>query len=190
MDLRDKLNQMDNRTLYFNLVFTQVILLITGIVLYFFLVKNTLSIPEIFHAYQWKQNVGLGILFAFFVIVFDVICVKVFPKHFFDDGGVNERLFRDLNPIQIALIALMVSVVEEWLFRAVIQNMIGWVWTSLLFAIIHFRYFKHWLYASIIILLSFGFGLLYEWTGSIWSVITAHFFIDFCLGLMIRYKYL
>lgn len=190
MDLREKLNQIDNQTLYFNLVLTQLVLFLTGFILYFLFLRKTLPITILYHVQDLEKNVVIGILFAVGVIVVDVLCMKFLPKHYFDDGGVNERLFRDINPFQIALIALLVSFVEEWLFRGILQNLIGIVGASIIFAVIHYRYFKHWLYASIIILLSFGFGFLYEWSGSLWTVISAHFVIDFCLGLMIRYKYL
>src|SRR5690606_24249799 len=108
-------------------------------------------------------------------------------KNYFDDGGVNERIFRDVNVAQIALIALGVAFVEEWLFRGVLQNIVGLFWASIIFACIHVRYFGRFFYAVLILATSFGFGYLYFLTESIWSVMMAHFLIDFCLGVLIRY---
>lgn len=190
LDLREKLNHIDNRTLYLNLVLTQVILCIVGIVLYILFLKKNISISELYHIEELGLNVIVGLGFAALVILIDVVVMRLFPKDYFDDGGVNERIFRDVHVGHIFLIAIFVATVEEWLFRGVIQNLIGVIWTSILFAAIHFRYFRKWFYATLITLISFGFGYLYEWTNSLWSVTLAHFFIDFSLGLMIRYNWL
>ncbi|MDQ0337786.1 membrane protease YdiL (CAAX protease family) [Caldalkalibacillus uzonensis] len=190
MNMRDMLEQMDNRTLYLNLVLTQAILLVIGLSLYFFFLRHTLALPLLLHTEELFLSVLAGFGFAGVVLVIDLILMNFVPKTYFDDGGVNERLFRDVNVWQIVLIALGVALVEEWLFRAVLQNMIGWFWASLLFALIHFRYLHQWLYALLVIMISFGFGWLYEWTGSFWAVFTAHFTIDFTLGVILRYRLL
>jgi membrane protease YdiL (CAAX protease family) len=189
MDLREKLDQMDNRTLYLNLVVTQTALGIVGAILYVIFLREVLTLLEIFHLQNIYRSLFCGAIFALAVICLDLVLMKVLDKSYFDDGGVNERLFRELNVGQIALVALFVSVIEEWLFRGVLQNIIGIFWTSILFAAIHYRYFHKWIYSLLIIIISFGFGYLYEWTDSIWSVIFAHFIIDFCMGLLIRYKW-
>lgn len=188
MDLREKLGRMDNRTLYLNLLITQMLLISAGGIIYFLFLRESLTLSELFHLNNLSLNVTLGIVFAGAVLLIDIFLMKLLPRDYFDDGGVNERLFRDVNVAQIALIALLVAFVEEWLFRGVLQQIAGVFWTSLLFAAIHYRYLHKWVYGVLIITISFGFGYLYEWTGSMWSVISAHFLIDFILGLVIRYK--
>jgi membrane protease YdiL (CAAX protease family) len=188
MDLREKLNRIDNRTLYLNLIITQMILFCIGAIIYFFFLRDTLSLRELFHLKNLPFNVAVGVGFATAVVCIDVALMRIFPKGYFDDGGVNERIFRDVNVLHIALIALFVAFIEEWLFRAVLQQILGVFWASLLFASIHYRYLYKWIYGLLIVFISFGFGYLYEWTGSMWSVVTAHFLIDFTLGLLIRYK--
>lgn len=190
MDKRELINQMDNRMLYLNLVITQGVLFIVGVLIYMFFLRSQLSIFDIYHLEYWFYALVAGLVFACIVVLIDVYLIKKMPDCYFDDGGINERVFRDVNILQIALIALFVALVEEFLFRAVLQNWLGLFWASLLFALIHFRYFKKWLYAAIVLILSFGFGFLYEWTRSMWSVVFAHFLIDFALGIMIRYRIL
>lgn len=184
---REELEQMDNRVLYLNLVFSQSILFLIGVVLYLLFLRKEISLADIYHVHQWWQAIITGILFAVVILLLDIYLTKWLPKGYFDDGGINERLFRDVNIAQIALIALGVAFVEEWLFRGVLQNIIGLFWASIIFAGIHFRYFGRFFYALLVIVISFGFGFLYAWTESIWSVICAHFMIDFCLGILIRY---
>lgn len=188
MDLREKLNRIDNRTLYLNLIITQMILFCLGGIIYFLFLRESLSFRELYHLKNLPLSVVVGVGFAAIVLVIDLVLMKILPKGYFDDGGVNERIFRDVNVLHIALIAFLVAFIEEWLFRGVLQQVFGLFWASLMFAAIHYRYLHKWIYGLLIVFITFGFGSLYEWTGSMWSVITAHFLIDFVLGLLIRYK--
>lgn len=190
MSLRDKLDQINNRVLYLNLVITQAILFAVGSILYIFFLRKTLPLTEIYHIHNLSAHLAIGFIFALFVLLIDVCLMKFLPKDYLDDGGINERVFRDVNFYQIALIAFGVAFVEEWLFRGVLQNVLGLMWASLLFAVIHYRYFQRWIYAILVVVISFGFGFVYEWTQSIWAAIFAHFLIDFCLGIIIRYHLL
>lgn len=187
MSLRETLEQMDNRTLYLNLVLSQLGLFILGWVLYFVFLSNKISLREIYQLDNLKTALLSGLIFAGIILILDIFLTKILPEGYFDDGGVNERIFRDVNVAQIALISIGVALVEEWLFRAVLQNLVGLFWASIIFAGIHVRYFGRFFYAVLIIATSFGFGYLYVLTGSIWSVILAHFIIDFCMGVLIRY---
>jgi membrane protease YdiL (CAAX protease family) len=186
---RDQLNQIDNRILYLNLLFTQAILFIFGTILYFSFLRNELPLKELFHVNDLLLSLIIGFIFASIVILLDILLMKWLPLHYFDDGGINERIFRDLTPLQIALVAFLVALVEEWLFRGVLQSMIGILWTGLLFSLIHIRYLKKHVLFIMLLVVSFGLGILYEKTGSMWTVIFAHFVIDFCFGMMIRYKW-
>lgn len=190
MNLKEILDQMDNRTLLINLAVTQAILFVIGLLLYVFFLLPETALSDLLHTHHLSFSLICGIAFAALVVSLDLVLMRLVPQKYWDDGGVNERLFRDVNVFQIVLIALCVSFVEEWLFRGVLQNIVGWVWASLLFALIHFRYLHNLVYGSLIVIISFGFGLLYELTGSFWSVLVAHFAIDFSLGLFIRYRWL
>lgn len=188
-DLRDKLNRMSNREIYVNLLLTQTLLLFIGIILYTLFLRKQFSLVRIFQFDQLGTAFISGFVFALLVLTVDVVLMRLLPPDTFDDGGVNERVFRDTGIWQVALIAFCVAFVEEWLFRAVLQNILGWYWASLLFVLVHVRYLHKWMYVLLIILVSSGFGLLYLWTGSFWSVFFAHFMIDFCMGMMIHYRW-
>ncbi|GAA0367162.1 CPBP family intramembrane glutamic endopeptidase [Bacillus horti] len=188
MDMRKQLNQVSNRVLYLNLAVTQAGLALIGGIIYFFFLRQDLPLKELYHFDELGFALLVGAGFAVCVVTLDVVLMKLLPEDYFDDGGVNERLFRDVNVWQIAIIALGVAVVEEFLFRGVLQNLIGLFWSSVIFALLHFRYLKKWLYSVLIIGISLGFGFMYEWTGSLWGMILAHFLIDFILGILIRYR--
>lgn len=188
--LRQKLQYVSNRDLYISLMITQLIFLIIGTVLYYFFVRPELSLADIFHFNNIKIALIVGFTFFMFVLMIDIILYRFVPAKYFDDGGVNQRLFEGMPTIFIIITALCVSFIEEWVFRGVLQNWIGLYWTSLLFALLHIRYLYTIGYFIAIVAFSFGFGFIYEWTNSIWSVITAHFFVNATLGLLIRHKVL
>ncbi|NJP38160.1 CPBP family intramembrane metalloprotease [Bacillus luteus] len=182
------LDQLTDKELYANLYATQGFMLAAALAGAFFL---TGSIFTPFINISWHTSAILaGIAFAAAVILLEILFYKTLPPRWFDDGGVNERIFRHMHPVHIAVVSLIVAVCEEVLFRGVIQEQFGLIAASLLFALIHVRYLKNIFLFSFVVIMSVGLGLLYEWTGTLLSVILAHFLIDFILGLLIRYKVL
>lgn len=186
MNQGQELEQVDDRTLYLSLGITQAILLIIGVVLYFLFLDERMTLAQLFHGDHLLIALSGGLGLAILILGTNLALMRWAPKEYFDDGGVNKRLFQGLTYWQIFLVALTVALIEEWLFRAVLQNLIGWFWASLVFALIHVRYWSQWMYALLILFTSFAFGLTYEWVDSLWAVIIAHFLIDFCMGLIIK----
>ena len=77
--------------------------------------------------------------------------MKVLPFRYYDDGGLNERIFRGRSVIEIAVISSVVSIAEEILFRGVIQTHVGLILSSIIFAFVHFRYlFNGYLFLNVI----------------------------------------
>ncbi|WP_332693454.1 CPBP family intramembrane glutamic endopeptidase [Halalkalibacter lacteus] len=126
---------------------------------------------------------------AFIIVLVDVILERYLPKSWIDDGGINERVFKNISIPNITLLCFVVAVAEELLFRAVIQSAVGLVIASLLFAVIHFRYLQKPVLFINVTLVSFLLGALFYLTGNIWVTIFAHFLIDVSLGILIRLKY-
>ncbi|TVX92856.1 CPBP family intramembrane glutamic endopeptidase [Paenibacillus agilis] len=180
-----RIGELDDRTLLLNLYLTQAITLIIGVVWIWFQQRNPFELLQLpSHAQPWLWGIGLAVI----VIVVDLLISRFVPDDVTDDGGVNERLFRDRPVWHIFIIALIVSICEELLFRGAIQFAIGPYWTSILFAAIHVRYLRHWVPTALVFSISYAMGLMYEWTGSLWAPIMAHFVIDFVMGLILRYR--
>ncbi|WP_028593499.1 CPBP family intramembrane glutamic endopeptidase [Paenibacillus assamensis] len=180
-----RIGELDDRTLLLNLYLTQAITLIIGIVWIWLQQRSPfelLQFPN--HAQPWLWGIGLAAI----VIVVDLLISRFIPDDVTDDGGVNERLFRERPVWHIFIIALIVSICEELLFRGAIQFALGPYWTSILFAAIHVRYLRHWVPTALVFSISYAMGLMYEWTGSLWAPIMAHFAIDFVMGLILRYR--
>ena len=98
--------------------------------------------------------------------------------------------FKIVPLYDIALIAAVVAIGEEVLFRGVIQTHFGLIASSLLFAIVHYRYLFNWFLFVNIIALSFLIGFIYSQTGNLLVTIFMHFLVDFLSGCIIRYKFI
>lgn len=177
--------QLTDRLLLLNLYITQGLTLIIGLIWILFQKRNPvhlLNFPENLHFVFW----GLGL--AAIMLLVDFLLTYIVPEESMDDGGINELLFANRPFWHILLIAAIVSVCEELLFRGAIQYALGPYWTSILFAVIHVRYLRHWIPTGWVFLSSYGLGYIYIHSGSLWAPIICHFVIDLFSGLMIRYR--
>lgn len=133
--------------------------------------------------------IGVGGGVAIAIVVVDLILDRMLPKSWLDDGGINERVFKNLSLVELTLLCFVIAVAEELLFRAVLQTAFGLIIASTIFALIHFRYLKKPVLFINVWIVSFLLGVLFHWTGNIGVTIVAHFLIDFLLGLTIRQRY-
>ncbi|MFC0523117.1 lysostaphin resistance A-like protein [Pontibacillus salicampi] len=150
------------------------------------------SFTDVQALFVWNVStvIQFGVSAAVFILLVDIILMKVLPKSYYDDGGINERVFRSISIPEIAIIAFVVAFSEELLFRGVLHTEFGYVLASVAFALMHIRYLTKPVLLVSVLLISFYLGLMYEWTGELWVTIVAHFLIDLVLGLMIRLKWM
>lgn len=181
------LKQISDRELLLHLYFTQLILLVIAAVAGFFLFDHWEQFSALF---QWdlKTIVLIGGGAGLLVVGIDMLFMRYLPSAFYDDGGVNERIFRNRNVFHIALIALVVAISEELLFRGVIQTHFGLVITSIIFALIHYRYLFNWFLFINVMVLSFFIGFIFMMTENLPVTIFMHFIIDFLLGIIIMLR--
>lgn len=181
------IKELSDREIVFHLVATQVLLIIISIILGFILFDSFSAFYELF---QWGDTRiwTIGVTSGLFVVLLDLSLMKLLPSSMYDDGGLNAKLFHNKTAVQIALIAACVAISEEILFRGMIQTHAGLVVTSIIFALIHYRYlFNVFLFINIIVL-SFFIGFIYEYTENLLVTIVMHFIIDFLLGLYISFS--
>jgi hypothetical protein len=178
---------LTEKELLFHLFATQILLLTISAVLGMILFDSLNEFNDIF---IWNDiyifTVGVGAGFA--VVAIDLLLMKYLPPSYYDDGGLNVRVFRNKKVWQIALIAAVVAVSEEILFRGVIQTHAGLFVTSVIFALVHYRYLFNWFLFTNIILLSFFIGYIFLQTNNLLVTIMMHFLIDFLLGLSIKFR--
>lgn len=169
--------------LYLQVMLTQLILVVLSIIVGIFLFDS-------FEAFLLiltidAQGIVIGAAAGLIIVILDIVLMRVLPERYYDDGGINLKLFSSLTPVKIAWLALCIAISEELFFRGVIQTNSHWIFASLLFAAVHFRYLHHWYLTINIVILSLFIGGLYEWTNSLVVTIICHFIIDFLLGLYI-----
>ncbi|WP_163969883.1 CPBP family intramembrane glutamic endopeptidase [Oceanobacillus halotolerans] len=181
------IKQLTDQELKIQVLLTQFFLLLLSIVLSFLLFEN---VTDWFLYFDWDLHTIFyyGVLPGLLIVLIDLILMGVFPKRYYDDGGINERVFKNRSFVEIFYITLFVAISEELLFRGVIQTTVGYFVASTIFALIHFRYLKKIVLLISVLLVSFYIGYLFELTESLTVTITAHFIIDFLLAMVIRLK--
>lgn len=181
------IKQMDDRVLLLNLYITQSITFVLAFIgIYFFYWRHGVSLLSFFEV-NWPRDIIIGIALAIAVVIFNLILSRYLPEALIDDGGINEKIFGKRPLWHIFVISLVVAISEELLFRVVLQTQMGLWLTSLLFAIIHFRYLKKWMLFGMVLWVSLMIGWLYDYTGSVVGPMICHFLIDFILGCCLRY---
>jgi len=179
------IKKLTDRELLLNLYVTQIAILVVAILISWLLGNPFIPLTYLF--LQW-DHVLIGVIFGVIVVLLEVFLYKKVPKKWFDDGGINQRVFSNLHPVHIVFLSLIVATSEEILFRGVLQSQFGIWMASLLFALVHFRYLSNIFLFSITVALSFSLGGLFLLTENLLTVIVAHFVIDVILGLLIRYE--
>lgn len=182
----DIVASLTEKELMFHLYMTQIILLVIAFILGIVLFDHFSFIKQI--RFQDIKILTIGVPAGIIAVAVDIILMKYLPASYYDDGGLNERIFRNKKVFQVFFIALLVAFSEELLFRGIIQTKVGLILASIIFALIHYRYLFNWFLFVNIISLSFVIGFIYNWTGNLAVTIVMHFIIDFLLGIYIGYK--
>ncbi|MCR8986161.1 CPBP family intramembrane glutamic endopeptidase [Brevibacillus laterosporus] len=186
MNRNNKLDQLDDRTLLLNLWLTQGIVLLIALLGSWFLYTKTEFRQLLLTMHP--SYLGYAVLLIVLVVASNIIIEKTVPPSWVDDGGMNERIFRSLSIPITFLLCVAVGISEEWLFRGVIHELIGNVWTSILFTAIHFRYLQKPILIGMVFLTSYLLGILFTWTNSLITVMFVHATINFILALFLKYN--
>ncbi|WP_042457971.1 CPBP family intramembrane glutamic endopeptidase [Neobacillus dielmonensis] len=189
--MKNKYNELitslTDRELLSHLYLTQMILLIVSFILGIILFDDFAYLKMI--QLLDVRIVTIGLTAGISVVILDVLLMKWLPDSYYDDGGLNNRIFRNRGFFHILIIAAIVSFSEELLFRGIIQTKVGLIFASIIFAVIHYRYLFNWYLFVNIVSLSLLIGFIYQWSGNLAVTIMMHFVIDFLLGIYIKFKH-
>ncbi|WP_373892672.1 lysostaphin resistance A-like protein [Virgibacillus sp. CBA3643] len=180
------IKMMSDEELKKQLLLSQFLFLFIGFILSIFLF-NKLTDWFIYMNWNINEIVYYGIIPGLIIVFIDILLMIVLPKRYYDDGGINERIFKNQSIAYIFILSLVVAISEEVLFRGVIQTTFGYVFASVLFALVHFRYLKKPVLLVSVLFVSFYIGYMFEITGNLLVTIIAHFTVDFLSGLLIRF---
>ncbi|WP_308421524.1 CPBP family intramembrane glutamic endopeptidase [Compostibacillus humi] len=179
--------QLSDKELRTQVWLSQCLLFAISIILSFFFFDSITAWMDLF---KWniKEILYYGLMPGIAIVLIDIVLMKYVSREKIDDGGINEKIFKNVSIPYIFFLAIFIALAEEMLFRGVIQSVFGFAAASILFAIVHFRYLtKPVLFASVIIV-SFIIGYLFVLTNNLLVTITAHFVVDFLLGLYIHFQ--
>jgi uncharacterized protein len=182
------IQSMSDKEVLIHLYITQLILLFLSLIIGWFFFDWE-SFQKLWQ-FSFSELIVYGAGSAFLVLIADFIMMRYLPKDWYDDGGINEKIFRSRSIPHLFFLCLLIAFSEEILFRGVIQTNFGLVAASIIFAVLHIRYMTKIVLFAMVILLSFFLGYIYELTDSLWVTIFSHFLIDFVLAVKIRLDYL
>ncbi|MBC6975585.1 CPBP family intramembrane metalloprotease [Bacillus sp. Xin] len=182
---RRSIEDIGPKEIRLNLYITQLIIIGVGCVLAYILFPNR---SEFYDLWKWEpiSILVIGSVVAGIVVLFDYIAMQVLPESWFDDGGINDRMFQGTSVIQLFGITFVIGFAEEFLFRGVLQTHFGLVVASLIFAVLHIRYVRKPFLFCFVCMISFLFGYVFQWTENLFITIFAHFLVDFIMGLQLR----
>lgn len=187
MSQEEIVKQLSSKELARAVFYSQLFFFFTGIFLWFLFVRDWEATKAMFQ-FRLTDIFYYGVLMALLLVVVEIIVSKWVPKKHFDDGGINEKLFKGQSVPAIFFIALVVAISEEFLFRGVLQTTFGYLFASGLFVIVHTRYLRKPVLLLMIIVTSFLIGYLFELTNNLLVTMTFHFLVDFLLGLYVKYS--
>ncbi|WP_028783069.1 CPBP family intramembrane glutamic endopeptidase [Thalassobacillus devorans] len=184
----DLINTMSDKEVTFHLVLTQVIIVCLSIIGSWLLFDSYWnSWASQFHP-SMREILIYGLIPGLIVVAIDLILMKVVPPKYYDDGGINMKVFKNRSVRGIVGITLLVAVSEEMLFRGVLHAEFGYYIASITFAVMHIRYLKKFVLLISVLFVSFFIGYMYEITGNLLATMSAHFVIDLLLAFYIRFK--
>ncbi|SDQ53730.1 CPBP family intramembrane glutamic endopeptidase [Virgibacillus salinus] len=178
---------MTDKELSKQIIFSQLLLIVVSLLSSLIFFDDMVEWFGLFR-FNLYEIAYYGILPGLIIVASDIILIYFFPTKYYDDGGINDRIFRNRSIKKIFAIALLVAVSEEILFRGVIQTTFGYVVASIIFALIHIRYLKKPVLLLSVLIVSFYIGYIFILTENLLVTITAHFIVDFLLGVVIRFK--
>jgi len=187
MNQAEIIGQLSKKELTFHIIATQIVLLTISIILGIFFIKD---ISSFFNLFRFDSSIYvIGIPNGILVVILDLFLMKVLPQSYYDDGGINEKIFQSRSVFEIIGLTLLIAFCEEVLFRGIIQTHFGIIVGSIIFALVHIRYWGHWFLIINIVILSFWIGAVYEFSDHhLLTTITMHFIIDLFLGIAIKLR--
>lgn len=181
------IKQMSGKQVRQSVFLSQLLFVIIALGVSLFIFPNFLYWLDILEL-NLQQILIYGVLPALILVIIEILLSKVVSKKALDDGGINEKVFKDASVGTIFILALVIAISEELLFRGVLQTTFGLFIASGIFAVIHVRYLKKPILFIFVVLTSFLIGYLFELTNNLLVVIVFHFALDFLLGLFIKYR--
>ena len=137
---------------------------------------------------QWLSNWGIGqferdVLVGAMIGLASVKISRIMSAQFQWAKRIDDDFapfFREQSSLNLTLLALSSSLVEEIVFRGWLQGLIGFVAASIIFGLLHMPPKReHWPWTISALTMGFVLGGMYEWRGAVTAPFVTHFTINY-----------
>ncbi|UWG98852.1 CPBP family intramembrane metalloprotease [Dehalobacter sp. DCM] len=183
--------EISKRVLFLNIILSQGLLLGMGFGLWallrgFYLEVTLLDliiVRDIAHAAVVYLS-GTCIL-----LILQTIFLRTIPwKKLFD--GINQLLMERFSLLELIPIFFVGAISEEFLFRGLIQSVLGiWI-TALIFTLIHYRYWRKSYILLEVFLMGLILGYVFYFSGNLWVPVMCHFSINIITAFLVKKGYI
>jgi membrane protease YdiL (CAAX protease family) len=135
--------------------------------------------PE--HLFSWHTALALLMGLAGGAIV-SLVAISWRPLHATTEALAALVAWETFRPRDYVVVAFLAALGEELLFRGAMQPLLGLVPVAVVFGLLHATALAHIVLAGV---LGLWLGLLYHWSGNLWSPIAAHLTLDVVTGLLL-----
>lgn len=182
------MNEISKRIFLLNIILSQVIVSGVGLLLIFTILKDV-RLTNLFKFAFSTQALVVVLVGSSSLILLQVIIHKfVTSDRLFDE--LNLVLMNKFDLRELFFIFLGGSIAEEFLFRGLLQPELGIWLTSILFVIIHFRYYKRFYILAEVFLMGVILGFTYAITSLLWVPIVCHFLVNYLTAVLIKKGYI
>ncbi len=182
------MNEISKRVFLLNIILSQVIISVVGLLLVFTIFKDV-SLSNLFEFKFGQKDLVVILVGSSLLILLQIVFHKFLTSEkLFDE--LNIILMQKFNLKELFIIFLGGSFAEEFLFRGILQPELGIFVTSILFVIIHFRYYKKFYILVEVFLMGIILGLTYAITSLLWVPIVCHFLVNYLTAVLIKKGYI
>ena len=182
------MNEISKRVFLINIILSQVIIGVVGLLLIFTLFKDV-SFSNLFKLTFSAKTLVVILVGSSLLILLQIVFHKFLTgEKLFDE--LNVILMHKFNLKELFFIFLGGSLAEEFLFRGILQPVLGIFITSILFVIIHFRYYKKLYILAEVFLMGIILGFTYAITSLLWVPIVCHFLVNYLTAVLIKKGYI
>lgn len=179
---------MTKKVLLTNIIISQLIILIIAFIIKEITLKD-ISFADIFIIDFGIKEFGALLTGFVALITLQFLFLKYVSKERLYDE-INMILLEKFSLLELSVIFLAGSCVEEFLFRGIIQNLLG-IWVGcFIFTMIHFRYLRKIYILSEVFLMGLILGISYELTSSLWVPILCHWAVNLLTAILIKKGYI
>ena len=129
-------------------------------------------------AWAFRSSLALGLVIGLALVAASHVWTRFWPSGEEVSRSLGEAI-GDLRPMECILLALASGFAEEMVFRGALQPEVGVLWASILFGLAHLV--PRWpliLWTAFAVAVGAVFGLVFEWTGSLWAPVVAHVVVN------------